>query len=220
VPNKTYKAETPAGSISRFIAKRYDRLAAEYDAQRRRGRWPMQGPHMRSFFRHVPKGGAILDLGCGAGYPVARKLTDMGYQVTGLDLSKKMLALARKAVPEGRFVLGDMASPGLPKASFDGAVAFYSFFHVSWRRHPKVLRAVRRLLKPGRPFLFCLGIEMDREYTEEYMGTRMYWSSPPLRETLKMLRDAGFGPVWRRPLKVGGEGHMWFVARAAGRKRS
>lgn len=220
MPSKTYRVEAPNGDITRFVAKRYDRLAARYDAQRRRGRWPMRNPVIRRFLRYVLRGGKVLDLGCGAGYPVAKWLADQGYKVTGIDISRRMLARARKAVPQGRFLLRDMARPGLPKASFDGVVSFYSFFHVPWRRHPLVLRAIRRLLKPGRPFLFCLGIEADREYTEEYMGTRMYWSSPPLVETLKMLRKAGFGPIWHRPLKIGGETHRWFIARAAGRKRS
>src|SRR5262245_53172071 len=47
-------------------------------------------------------GGLIIDLGCGGGL-WARRLTDAGYRVAGIDISSDMIALARKRVPEGSF---------------------------------------------------------------------------------------------------------------------
>lgn len=58
----------------------------------------------------LPRGAAVLDVGCGTGRH-ALELARRGYQVTGIDLSDGMLAVARaKAAVEGldvRFVQAD-----------------------------------------------------------------------------------------------------------------
>src|SRR5215469_2883586 len=46
--------------------------------------------------------GLVIDLGCGSGI-WARRLADAGYCVLGIDLSRDMIALSRKRVPEGSF---------------------------------------------------------------------------------------------------------------------
>ncbi|KAB8296022.1 hypothetical protein EYC80_008833 [Monilinia laxa] len=50
----------------------------------------------------------ILDLGSGTGRPVASTLAETGHQVFGLDFSETMVALAKSAVPNATFALGDM----------------------------------------------------------------------------------------------------------------
>ena len=46
--------------------------------------------------------GPVTDLGCGSG-TLARKLTDQGFCVEGIDQSAAMLSLARQRAPGGRF---------------------------------------------------------------------------------------------------------------------
>jgi SAM-dependent methyltransferase len=58
----------------------------------------------------VPAGGAVLDLGCGCGVPLARDLAAGGYEVTGVDLSAVQVERARRLVPVGRFLHADAAT--------------------------------------------------------------------------------------------------------------
>ena len=58
----------------------------------------------------VPPGGAVLDLGCGSGMPVARDLAGAGYRVTGVDISEVQIRRARELVPNAAFVCADFAS--------------------------------------------------------------------------------------------------------------
>jgi len=46
--------------------------------------------------------GLVVDLGCGSGI-WARELVDAGYQVVGVDISRAMIAIARRRVPEAEF---------------------------------------------------------------------------------------------------------------------
>jgi SAM-dependent methyltransferase len=58
--------------------------------------------------------GLVVDLGCGSGL-WARALVDAGYDVLGVDLSAAMIAIARKRVPEARFVRGSLLERALPR---------------------------------------------------------------------------------------------------------
>jgi 2-polyprenyl-3-methyl-5-hydroxy-6-metoxy-1,4-benzoquinol methylase len=56
------------------------------------------------------RGGRVLDLGCGAGIPVARDLTALGHAVVGVDVSAQQIIRARRNVPKATFLEADMRS--------------------------------------------------------------------------------------------------------------
>lgn len=55
----------------------------------------------------------VVDLGCGSG-EVLRALSDAGHEVTGVDLSRAMLALAKKTAPRARLLRGSLYGVALP----------------------------------------------------------------------------------------------------------
>lgn len=107
----------------------------------------------------LPPKSRILDLCCGTGYTTAR-LERMGYSVTGLDASEKMLGLAKQHAPGSRFVLADACSFDLPQ-SFDAALS--TFDSLNHLMTPEELRAAmacaHRSLAPGGLFLFDMNME-------------------------------------------------------------
>jgi 2-polyprenyl-3-methyl-5-hydroxy-6-metoxy-1,4-benzoquinol methylase len=48
-------------------------------------------------------GSRVLDIGCGCGVPVARRLVDAGHVVTGIDISERQIERARSLVPVRHF---------------------------------------------------------------------------------------------------------------------
>lgn len=99
--------------------------------------------------RRAP-GRTALDFGCGTGRST-RFLQRLGFDVVGVDLAPAMLARAREADPGGDYRLVGVEGPtGLPEASFDLALAAFTFDNVPGRETKVgLLAALRRLLRPA-----------------------------------------------------------------------
>jgi len=57
----------------------------------------------------------VVDVGCGAG-PLSAALVEAGFDVTGIDSSAELLAIARVAIPRARFIHGQFMRCGFPLA--------------------------------------------------------------------------------------------------------
>ena len=133
--------------------------------------------------RYVPRDGAVLDIGCGAGRTTFG-LYDTGYQhVTGYDLSTTMIAAARRIARERallvRFDVGDAASLPYADASFDGALFSSQGLMCipGGERRLKVLREVRRVLRPGGHFLFTTHDRDKPEFKQLWDEERARWNA-------------------------------------------
>src|SRR3954467_1231439 len=100
----------------------YDRIAEAYVAQVGKGRGQRRQRQLERL-TDLPDGAPVLDLGCGAGIPVAQLLAER-FQVTGVDISARQIELARQNVPGATFIQADMADLHFPEASFAAVVAF------------------------------------------------------------------------------------------------
>ena len=69
----------------------------------------------------VPKGGKILDVGCGTGH-LAAELARRGYETWGTDLSEGMIQYAREHYNPDRFQAADIEKIPFPDNTFDGIV--------------------------------------------------------------------------------------------------
>ncbi|MGH3462520.1 MAG: class I SAM-dependent methyltransferase [Kribbellaceae bacterium] len=109
----------------------YDTVAADYAervpalfADDRLGR-----AMLAAFAEHVlDDDGPVADLGCGPGHVTAH-LESLGLSAFGLDLSPKMVELARRTYPHLRFEVGSMTALDLPDGSLRGIVAWWSIVH-------------------------------------------------------------------------------------------
>jgi ubiquinone/menaquinone biosynthesis C-methylase UbiE len=99
--------------------------------------------------RFVPKGGRILDFGCGPGR-IARLVASAGYSVEGVDPSSGMIALAA-AQPlggaEAHFRVLETDGSHLPTASYDAVVCSSVLEYVPDARG--LLKHFHRTLRPG-----------------------------------------------------------------------
>ena len=104
----------------------YERHASDWDADRRASGWNDKPWHDR-FIGSLPKGASVLDLGCGAGSPVAFHMIECGlFGITGVDTSPTLVSLCRDRMPDRKWIVTDMRSLSLNR-KFDGVLAWDSF---------------------------------------------------------------------------------------------
>ncbi|MFI5302910.1 MAG: class I SAM-dependent methyltransferase, partial [Polyangiales bacterium] len=123
----------------------YDRFAPSYEARRDgRGRYHDLVDDLEVELA-IPyaRGAHVLDIGCGTGL-ISRRLMAHARSVTGVDLSPRMLAVARA---RGLDVV-EASALSLPfeDASFDVAVSFKTLAHV-----PDLSRALAEMTRVVRP---------------------------------------------------------------------
>ena len=99
---------------------------------------------------HLPPGGRVLDVPCGTGRH-SELLAGCGFTVAGLDISERVLEVARAAVPGADFRQGDMRELPWPDASFDGLINLwtaYGYFETE-DENERVMTEFARVLAPG-----------------------------------------------------------------------
>lgn len=100
------------------------------------------------FLLLISKGGKILDAGCAAGRD-SRYFDSLGYDVVGVDLSQKLLDIAKKKAPYIDFQQQDIRSLPFPPNSFDGIYATAVLLHLDRDEVLPILKQFHTLLKPG-----------------------------------------------------------------------
>jgi SAM-dependent methyltransferase len=189
---------TPQGPTFRELAVQalssvehgYDLLAPKFDHT------PFRTPDsvLTSVARALRRIGPFesgLDLCCGTGAGMDVLRTVCREQVTGVDISAGMLAVARERAarpggPSTAWVRGDArALPFGP--AFDLVVSFGAFGHFLPRELPGLFAQVHSVLRPGGRFAFPIGAPARP-------GSRAYWALLGFDAAMR-VRNA----VWRPP---------------------
>jgi cyclopropane fatty-acyl-phospholipid synthase-like methyltransferase len=146
---------------------------------------------LNEFSARMASGARVLDLGCGPGLPSTRALASR-FDVTGIDISEAQLEAARCNVPEASFVHGDLSQIDFPPESFDGVTAFYAISHVPREEHDRLFGRIARWLVPGGLFLATLGSGDSPDWTGEWLGQPMFFSSHDADANRRLLAKANF----------------------------
>ena len=127
---------------------RYDGLAGWYDEEFYPS--PLDGPAWETTARLLGNGpGILVDVGCGTGRCSAA-LADLGWDVTGIDLSDDMLGRARARGV--RVVQADAAALPFDDGSFDAAVSMLT--HTDFDEFAPTVSEIARVLRPGGRFVY------------------------------------------------------------------
>lgn len=174
----------------------YDQLAGEYEE--RTLSLGEVTEHAVSLFLKQLSGKEILETGCAVGLAL-QIMEEQGLNVTGIDISSKMVEFAKKRNPQSNIVVGDFLSYQFDR-KFDGIFSF-AFIHLFPKEVAiKVLERMYELLKPGG--ILYIGTskseksselwEEKGDYQNKQKRFRKHWT---LDEFEEVLNKTGFKKI-------------------------
>jgi SAM-dependent methyltransferase len=157
---------------------------------------------------HIPRGSAVLDVGCGTGV-LAQRLAEAGYEVSGVDPSEGMLAILERSAPSVSARVASGTELPFADESFDLVYCVAVMHHIADRAGVRqTLGEMVRVARPGgriliwdhnprNPYWRLLMARVPQDTGEERLipeaeildGLRIAGAEPTLIEQLGMVPD-------------------------------
>ncbi len=126
------------------------------------------------FIKSMPKGGKVLDLGCGTGIPIGKKLQNAGLNIIGVDVSDEMIKEFQKNLPGSSSFRMPMTEINW-KEEFDGIVSSFSLLCLPPNDFALMSNKICHALKRDGWFLLFLNEGYSKlGRVQEIQGQRMY----------------------------------------------
>lgn len=177
------------------VGRSYDAVAEQYAAhfEDELAGKPLDRALLGVLLSEMPPGLPLVDLGCGPGH-VAAWAAGRGVRAVGIDLSARMVEVARTSHPEVEFRQGDLLSLPAADGEFGAAVALYAVIHLDPGDLPTAFAEMRRALVPDGRLLIAVHVGDEVRHLEEWWGEDVdldFHFFDPVQLTAQ-LRAAGF----------------------------
>ena len=173
--------------MSNLNGAAYDAIAAQWAADRATSE---PDELIKEFAKSLHSGDKVLDVGSGSGLPNAAYLSEQGINVTGIDVSDKLLKMAKHHAPKATFVQISITN-FTSDHKYDGVVAWDSLFHLAIDEHEAVFRKIYSLLNRGGMFVFTHGGSAG-EISGQMHNQAFTYSSLGPDKTKQLLESLGF----------------------------
>jgi SAM-dependent methyltransferase len=170
------------------IISLYERNARAWDDERSRSLF--ERPWLQLFSELMPPAGSVLDIGCGSGEPIAGFFVRQGYRLHGVDSSPTMIAYCKDRFPNDTWDVADMRSVSLGR-SFDGILAWDSFFHLCQDDQRRMFPIFRQHASPNAALMFTSG-PRDGVAMGSYGSEPLYHASLAPEEYRALFDQQGF----------------------------
>lgn len=196
-----------------YLKEKYDQMAESYMERRSLFDNTKQLQRLASL---IPPGAKVLDLGCGTGLPVSKFFADRGCEVLGIDLSDRMIDLAKKNVPNATFLIKNIMNLDLSENYFDLIVSFYCLFHLKKEMQTEAFKKIIHWLKFDGYSYFTLATKeytgMDNfEGTIDFEGKLLPYCHYTLEDYKNIFHILGTKVISMEKLQVGGETMLWVL---------
>ena len=157
------------------------------------------------FFSQIRSDARVLDLCCGSGH-VTQELVNRGYNVTGVDASAALIAIARRELPQVDLRVQDARALRL-EYCFDGVLSTFDSLNHILRLDElrRVFRQVHKALKPGGLFVFDMNLE------EAYSMDLRQWNVEIAENSVGLVRG-----TYDFATKLASTELIWFVSTSDG----
>lgn len=146
---------------------------------------------LKKLIKNLPKNSLILDVGCGAGFPVDKFLSEKGFRIIGIDISKEMIKKAKKNVPEAKFKIMSMYNLKFPVKKFDAIICFFAILHLEKKKVLNVFKKFNKILNKDGYLLFSVN-KGNHEGYYKFFDEEVYFSAYTKKEIKHILRKSNF----------------------------
>ena len=156
------------------------------------------------FLKHIPKGGHILDLGCGSGRD-SLEFIKRGYKITAVDGSKELANAASKII--GQQVICSKFEDLKLTETFDGIWASASLLHVNKNNIVDVIKNVSSNLKPNGVFYMSFKYG-ENEYIDEKGRYFNCYTEETFKEMLSQVPNLKIKTIYKSGDTLGGRNNL------------
>lgn len=133
----------------------YEGVSAEFLARRGSGRSAGVGVNeVRKWARTLPHGAAVIDLGCGPGFPITEVLVAEGLSVFGVDAAPSFVEAFRRNLPDTPVACEAVQDSRFFDRTFDAVLAWGLMFLLSWEDQRRLIARIADIVVPGGRVLF------------------------------------------------------------------
>ncbi|MBS1537111.1 MAG: class I SAM-dependent methyltransferase [Bacteroidetes bacterium] len=168
------------------IGQKYDKIARWWHENHNESNYGL--PQIERAISYCKNRGFALDVGCGSGGRVTRKLLDEGFEVSGIDASATMIELAQSNHPSLDFEVADISSWQTDK-QYDFIVAWDSIFHLPFAMHPPVISKLCSMLQKDGILIYTFG-DATGEIEGNWHNDTFYYSSIGIQENLRIIMES------------------------------
>lgn len=171
------------------IGQSYDSLAGHWNGDQFNRENGLEA-HERAV-RFVASRGRAIDIGCGSSGRLIELLLSKGFEVEGLDISERMIELARARHPEVIFHLADIVTWELPR-KYDLISAWDSIWHVPLEFQELVFRKLcAGLAKEGVLIFTTGGVDEPEEASNPFLDQPLYHAALGIPRLSEVVLEMG-----------------------------
>ena len=142
----------------------YEDIAAEFLEGRGCARTRSKGigvSAVREWARTLPRKAAVIDLGCGPGFPITDVLVTEGMNVYAIDASPTFVEAFRRNLPAVPVVCESVLESLFFNRMFDGVLAWGLLFLLLPDEQRRLIQRIANILVPGGRLLFTAQAEPE-----------------------------------------------------------
>src|SRR5687767_4129226 len=129
------------------IKETYNKIAEEWHKDHQTDDWWRNGTD--KFISFLKTEDLVLDVGCGGGTK-SKYLINKGLKIVGIDIAEKMVEIAKREVPEGKFIAMDLSRVETLEEMFDGIFMQAVLLHIPKKYAQEILgKMVNKLKSSG-----------------------------------------------------------------------
>lgn len=169
------------------IGQKYDKIAKWWHENHVNSSYGLE--QIERAIRYCKHKDSALDVGCGSGGRIIRKLIQENFTVYGIDASAEMIAIAQsehKDINLTNCNIIDWESD----QKFDLIIAWDSIFHLPMAMQKPVITKLCRMLKNSGILIYTFGDTID-EHESEWHGDHFPYSSIGINGNLKTIMESG-----------------------------